>query len=1072
MPVLENLTKENLKKFGIEGLSFTMPATTQKWANENTDTPAILFNASALTLSYSANSWLAPFSGIINETNSSTKRIQYSLQKANGDMVNETGAILRLFPQQVLRLKRLIALKFEVANTHNPERTAGNVKRQVPAFIFIESGSAAGMASGFITAGTDIGFGGTLSFYDEQGYIIHPLYCINILKSILAIYPALNMDNSLKNQFDHIISLTAGSNTVRLVKPDGKPYSGEHITGISPADTSIGLFTIDNYSGTDTDLNGELVRASATASDGDFPPVKARQLLMGNVCYGRLLNKVPLLKLPSSLGSNTLSHDFFTIQVVEMNDYLSGTQPNDFNGTKLEPRPALRMHEQVETLLTGNHIMGRLSTIFSGSPSESLSAATALDLHLALPVNNTDVLWPVFPALPAGTTIGEENNSFPLNLKQEIKNNSRADFIPTGGSQPTDVLLKLTGIPLGAAIRVFHRVFLSDAVVVRGDGAGGVCSATVAPFTGRTLNGELFLVLKDPLGLKRPDGTVTVPTDPKLIIDIMINLHENSSRRLFGAIVLPVQNSAGTLPATNPFNSINGALKKGVSNAAILGLGTTNITAIDLSSFDAAVNTILALTGETQPRDASRQPTMARRDLLAASKKTTNWEALISGGQINGNLHNALPDRGCPGSPGGRETSNVGLYTQNGQLAYDIARMTFRRTTSFYDRIIQLANATWNEPTENTALNENDPATAGVGTFAGMLLQNIAPFCETPELAVLKPIVETNISSIPATFDDLVNLVVGWINGFNTGSLSGLIQTAANKLKTALVDALNGLKDNNALSESDKERLYNELKRELSAACFGRRDTQWALQQAIKNARQSIYIETPGFNFTKGTADASYAIDLVQEINTQLQAKPGLRIILCVPKKPDYQYQYDQWIRSEVKERYEIIQAMPPKQIVAFHPIGFPGRPANLEQHIVIVDDQWALLGSSAFRRRGLTFDGSSDLVFTDFDRSKGSAGSIAALRKNLMMQRLGIPAEETSSSRALLLDSFHNTFGLIRQTLVAGGLGKIERLWNGRTDGMAYSEPTIDKELANPDGIEFNGLQASVFAAFAGLAK
>ncbi|MDB5203705.1 MAG: hypothetical protein JWQ27_3114 [Ferruginibacter sp.] len=1075
MPVIEDITVENLKQFGIRGLSFTMPASTQKWVDQNVDTPSISFDAATLTLQSNTNNWLAPFAGILNEVDTSTKKLQYSLQKADGTMVNEAGAVLRLFPQQVLRMKRLVGLKMEEANTHNPLRATGNVTRQVPAFVFFTSSSASGMTSGFIDAGTDIGFTGSLSFFDEQGFIIHPLYVASLLKSLLAIYPVLDIDtdNTLSNQLAHITGLLSSSNLVRLVKPDGRPYAGGHITGITAVDTAIGLFSINSYTGTDTSLKGELVREAASSAGGSFPPEKARQLLFGNTCYGRLMDKMPLLKLPSALAGNTLSHDFLTVKVVEMEAYLIGAPPAAFNGTKAAPLPAIRLHEPLEMLATGNELMGRIQTIFSGSPTESLCVAIQLDERLPLPVNNTDISWPAFPALPGDVTVTEENNSFPPNLKKELTVNSRADFIPApGGGQATDVLLKLTGIPLGAAIRVYNRVFGNDAVLKRGDGAGGVCVSSVPPFTGRTLNGELALVLKDPLGLKRTDGTVTVPTDPTLIFELMINLHDGITKRLFGAIQLPVQSVAVTLPAPGAFNVMNAVVKKGVSNAAILGMQQAVNTVVDFSSTSATLNSILALTGEASPRDANRQATMARREFLAAAKKATNWQALISGGQLTAQLHNALPDRGCPGSPGGKETANVGLYTQNGQLAYDIARMAFRRTTSFYQRIVQLSNAAWQEPIAPVALAENSPASATAGTFAGSLLQNIAPFCETPELGLLKSVVETNIDSLPATFDALTDQVAGWINGINTGSLSGLVQTAANRLKTELVTALNTLKDNNALSESDKERLFNELKRELAAACFGRRDTQWALLNAIKQARHSIYIETPGLSFTKGAATADYAADLIAELNTQCAAKPGLRVIICVPRQPDYQRQYDQWIQSEIKERFTIIQSLPQKQVVAFHPIGFPGRPANLEQQVLIVDDSWCLCGSSAFRRRGLTFDGSSDLVFTDIDQVNGQSRAIAGFRKELMSQRLGINAGDTTSSRALQLNNFHQAFALVRQTLISGGLGKIERVWNGHTDGVTFSEPSIDRELANPDGIEFNGLQALVFAAFATLPK
>jgi hypothetical protein len=67
-----------------------------------------------------------------------------------------------------------------------------------------------------------------------------------------------------------------------------------------------------------------------------------------------------------------------------------------------------------------------------------------------------------------------------------------------------------------------------------------------------------------------------------------------------------------------------------------------------------------------------------------------------------------------------------------------------------------------------------------------------------------------------------------------------------------------------------------------------------------------------------------------------------------------------------LSDRRARILGLPPERVVFFHPIGFPGRPSRIESTVVIVDNTWAMVGSSTFRRRGLTFDGGSDLVFTD----------------------------------------------------------------------------------------------------------
>ncbi|MFA6152503.1 MAG: hypothetical protein WC716_14365 [Chitinophagaceae bacterium] len=1062
MSLIKDLTKQNLKQFGIQGLSFTMPATTQKLVDNTTS--SVSFQLTSLTLD-SGDNWLAPFSGILNETNTTDKKIKFNLQKANGEMMNEAGALLRLFPQQILRMKRLIALKFEESGDHNPLRNKGIPIRQVPAFIFISG--ATGITEGLINAGDSIGASGTLSFYDEQGYILHPLYVLSLIKSLLALYPALNINTSADNHLDALIG-TATTNTVRLINADGSIHAGTNIEGIEVADNENGLFTLSSYSGTDTSLKAELKRREATAEDGEFPPIQARQLVLGNVSYGILSNTVNLIKLPTSLGTNALTHDFFTVRIISLDTYLKGEPAESFNGTKLEPKPSLRLNEQLQLLQHGNAIMGKLTTIFSDTPDEALCVATAIDTTLPLPDSDTSIIWPAFPAVSG--TINEEHNTFPPGLKEQIKKASNAHFVSTGdGSQPTNIILKLMGIPFGAAVRVFNRVFLSDAVVKRGNGAGGVSKVHEAPepASGAILDGTLTLLLKDPLGLKRTDGTTTVPVNPQLMIDVMIVLN-NRNKRLFGAITIPVESPVDPLPASSP-NSLEGVSKKGICSAGILGLNNGAPIPFDVSTLNATLNSAIELLGEGTVRDASRLPTMVRRDMIAAAKKGPDWKAVLSGGQINGNLHNAEQDWGCPGSAGGNETANIGVFTQNGRLAYDMGRMAFRRTTSFYGRIEALKEGLWNEPAENAAPDESVAFDEITRTFAGTVLQNISPFCESPEMALLKTLIEEHIDEIPEDFDALVTQVNGWIDRISTGTLPSPLSDAADRLKTEIKNKLNELKDNNALAENTKERLYNELKREISAACFGRRDTQWSLLQAIKQARTSIYIETPGFSFTAGSTSEDFSVDLIAELNTQMQAKPGLRVILCIPRQPDYQKQYDQWIRSEIKERWDLIQGLPAEQLVVFHPVGFPGRPSNIEQSSIIIDDQWALIGSSSFRRRGLCFDGSSDIVFTDLKTKNGAAASIQTLRQRLLKQRLGI-AESDSSSRALLVSDFKSAFALVRQTLIAGGLGKTERLWNGHTDGVTFSEPTINRDVANPDGITFNLTGTAVFAAFAGI--
>ena len=364
-------------------------------------------------------------------------------------------------------------------------------------------------------------------------------------------------------------------------------------------------------------------------------------------------------------------------------------------------------------------------------------------------------------------------------------------------------------------------------------------------------------------------------------------------------------------------------------------------------------------------------------------------------------------------------------------MAYDLARSAFRRTTYFANRLSDLWSTDWNEPAEQTPLGETDSPANGRGTMFGAVLQTIAPVAESPELALLKSLIDANINAIPATWDDLVDQVVAWINT--------LTEPLGQNLQNQIANQLNSLKDNQPANESRQERLYNELKRELASACYGRRDSLWAMREGIRQAKHFIYLETPGFSFTWRTGETQpYSVDLIAALQTRLTEVPGLKVIICTPKRPDYFTPgYDQWVSREVEQRFQQVLGLPSRQVVSFPPIGFPGRPSNIETTTMIVDDRWALIGASAFRRRGLTFDGSSDLVMIDGEQSLGGAPTLTDLRVRLLKQHLGLDGADANPSSLAQLGDAHAAFQLVRETLVAGGMGRIERLWNGREDHL-----------------------------------
>ena len=98
----------------------------------------------------------------------------------------------------------------------------------------------------------------------------------------------------------------------------------------------------------------------------------------------------------------------------------------------------------------------------------------------------------------------------------------------------------------------------------------------------------------------------------------------------------------------------------------------------------------------------------------------------------------------------------------------------------------------------------------------------------------------------------------------------------------------------------------------------------------------------------------------------------------------------------------QLLENFPSSRVFAFHPIGFPGRRSRLEATVVIVDDVWALVGASTFRRRGLTFDGATDVVLTDTVLEESVCPALRDFRRGLLAARLGIAPTSPSPFGAM----------------------------------------------------------------------
>jgi|JI10StandDraft_1071094.scaffolds.fasta_scaffold01636_3 hypothetical protein len=1039
MALVDTLSTTGVRTFGA-----SMPVVAPSWT---AGTPTVA--ADGLSLTLSSGTWLAPCHGFTRTPAQVAERSGVFLRDGAGAAVATGASVISLLPQQLLRLARLYALLLEDATGARPGRAAGQPARPVPAHVVVSDG---GVTTGGIDPGDTLA-GGRLSFHDALGQPIDALAVASAFLAFMTAHEPLQARGA-SDPFDATPPLSAmlaslapsASVRVRLVDGAGQPVtSAGNLTGLTAVSGAPGVFTVGG-------LTSSVAKATTSTS---FPDDVRQSLLLGLATTGRLGDSVGFPALPSG---RTLQRDFFTLRVLDLRSYLLGTPAAAWDGTKIEPRPAVRRDEAVTLLPDGNDVLGAAAAALSGAPTESLAVAQRIDGAFATPTAaGAPAHWPAFP--PLGGVAPAPAGSVPVSLAESVV--ATAAFLTSPSTPPSpDVVLSLTGLPAGAAVRAYSRRFSAEAVETRGDGGGAVVDGT----------GGATILLRDPLGLVvygRPQPPL--PADPVLHVDLVV-VKRSGESRILGDVSCPISATTVAAPptGTNPFGT---AARRGICHAGILASGEPRTAPSPTAGGPPAA---LSLLSEGTPRDAPRLPGMARRELIVAGRTGATWSAVVSSGRLTPEAHHASPRLGAPGGLGGRETQTVGAATSGGRLAFDLARAAFRRTTTIVSRLDALATATWDEP-----------AAATGGPFAGAVLQTVAAQCESPELSLLRTasIIDPDSPNLPRTFDELVATAKQWLQQLVAGAG---VPASLTSRATTLIDKLDDLRDNAPADESRKERIFTEILREIAASGWGRRDTQWALAGALGRAERFVYIETPGVSPTAAPATTdAYARDLFEVLTARMNANPALHVVVCTPDEPDYPFGFNPFSDDERKRRRDAVLALPTanvpdpvgNRVVAFHPVGFPGRPSRLESTTVIVDDVWALVGSSTLRRRGLTFDGSTDLVVTGQDLVEGRSPAIAALRRSLQAARLGIPAPvpvaagsvpPLPTSSFVRLSDGVEAFHEIREMLRGGGQGRITRLAPADPVGRPPTTPAPDVDVVDPDSETYDLVQTLITLAFA----
>jgi hypothetical protein len=1038
---------------GLNLLGVASPALSVRWASAD---PAE-GETGALSLSISsADQWIAPAAGVLF-FGAAGERILMP----DGSPAPSSAAVFRLHGQTYLRLARLIRAVIEGGNDGLPVRPA-------PLYFVYSGGDISAASAGAFFAGASLNVaGGSMTIHDVRGLAIDPVVVAEIFDALVDGFGVLEARDSLSSpptpangrQIHTIAALGAGGVRVHLVDPHGRPAARDQLQGVQDLAPAAGLFTAPT--GTTS-----ITRAAAAPAD----------LRLGAATNGKLDTS---FTIPTP--SKTLRRDFLRVMTLDLKPFLIGQPPATTDpAAGVEPAPPIRHGETVTLSFNGNAMFGAANDILTGSPSDSLVVSPEIAGDFAIPTDASDAQaqWPNFPSgLPAA------NDPPPASLRDAF--NPTAAFI--AGTE-ADVALTLNGLTAGQAVRVYNRLFLPDARESRGDGAGAAVPG------GAT---SIVLRLKDPFGLVRPNSTTVLPPNPILHFDVVV-VNSNKKARVYGNVTAKVDPPATPPSITPETNLLGSAADRGVSSAGILGLPARPLPAGPFDSAEKIVGLVAALGSEATPRDAPRLPTMARRDAMVASNKAGVWKGQITGAHFIAAARNALQRIGSPGSPGGIEFHSISAQTSGGRLAYDIARMALRHTRNLVSRLILLADSRWAEP-----------AASAAGSISGAVLQTVAPVCETPELTLARSFLD----NLPADWPGFINSVLPRL----PSSLSGLSNLANLGNSAEGIRVYDELKREFSASVHGRRDAFRALLRAINAAreliyiegpAFTATDygngTPDDLVLAIKNrlsampglrvilclskrldygpgyepfaarefaerqkAIESLFAHTELFSIS-----SQFAADLDQgTVSDQLVLEfHDNSITLSTDTAVTVVNPGHRWLVEDrqAAKMFDIREAdaglkvfLGEPRVVAFHPIGFPGRALRLMTSLVVVDDVWAMIGSSAIRRRGLTFDGGADLVLFDNQLREGRGVAIADMRRQAMAVHLGVTAQKNGfpdPTFVRLLDP-HSAFAACKQLVDQGGAGLLEPLFDGQDPGVTPIPPSAfpSPDIGDPDGRTFD---------------
>lgn len=1003
-----------LRDNGLDALGLTTLRLSPTWGTSDP-----VFDSASLRLT-PAGPVQAPYRGTLEYLDQGVE-----FRNVAGEPISGPVSVFRLHPQAVARLDRMMENRYALPGQPHHRIVPENL-------VFTGALPVPDRSPQTYEPGDNLPDSEPMSFHDNRGLIVDPISVAAIFTDLILAFPALDFSsggNTAAPGGVSTIAALANGVSVQVNSLHGRVFTAiPGGPGVEKRDSGGSATGVPDGSGLTTLLAGESLAGTGTAA--------AARLRIG-WATGGTMDAGPLAQVALPAGV-TLGRQFLRAFAVDMEWHLRGNRNTTaVRGVAAEDgdipddlKPRVRDGITVDYPVDGPDLLAdanQLINRFTGAPGSNLifAASPLLDAGVNPPPSPGLLAhWPGFPA--PDTSAG-----FAAGSPSPIEG---ATATWTSGN---DVVLVLPAdtVPDGAAVRVYSQRFqLIESIgnapsFIRGDGGAAIAQT----------GGATPILVKNPLNIG--------PTDPKpspatLVFDLVV-MPRDGKRRLYAARTLTIAAGPASVPAdsfagADPMSTIADAAKS-IAPVPLFGMIRTTSPAGGLTD---PVDIARALGSESEPRQGPRHITMSRFETIVVSglEDTTAlddgliWDGLLSGARWSRETLSAAHRDGNPGNPAGPDTLSGGVRV-TGALGYDLARHAVRRAQPIMPLPGGPATSTspgWIVMSAEDSMNLPDPSAAApppVGTSSGVLLETIAAVADTPELSLL-PGTTPLASATPISFDQTLN---------------------------AVASALGVPSPSGSIPDANQDRLINEVRGEYFRSTHGVRDSLWSLTRAISEAEELVYIETAGFARTArpGASPDPHEIDLVQILAARLTVQPNLKVIICTPRETDFiPAPFARRAVLQRKEAYDMLTAVAPERVVAFHPRGFPGRFMALRSTTVIVDDVWSLTGATHFRRRGMTFDGSAAIASFDRDISRGYSRKIRAQRNFLMAAKLGVMPTDLNGLPApefIRLEWPAAAFSLIFDLLQQGGLGVISPLWHGPEDSTDVLPQS--NEVVDPDG-------------------